>query len=87
MALFLATCVVLVSLIGYGWFLIKYPHSVGDTIKAMYVLQIFPLLSMLTGAVLVQLRHYHGWAYTVLVGSYAVVTAHNLAMLVTNFTG
>ncbi len=87
LALFLLSCVILVSLIGYGWFLIKYPHSVGDTIKAMYVLQIFPAIAVLAATALIHLRKWNGWVYTGVISFYALVILHNIPMLVTHYTG
>ena len=42
------TFVVVVSLVGYMWFVIRYPSlGKGDTIKAIYLLHIFPSLAIL----------------------------------------
>lgn len=50
LALAFLTLIILTSLAGYLWFLISYPvpHK-GDTIKATYMLQIFPPLALLCG--------------------------------------
>ncbi len=50
LALAFLTLIIATSLAGYLWFLISYPvpHK-GDTIKASYMLQIFPPLALLCG--------------------------------------
>jgi hypothetical protein len=83
----LAQLVILVSLAGYLWFLIQYPHVVGDTIKASYVLQIYPLLALLGGAVLIWLRRWNEALYVALVVMLTLVAAHNVPMLITQYTG
>lgn len=36
-----------VTLLGYGWFQVHYASPKGDTIKASYMIQLFPLLSLI----------------------------------------
>ena len=51
------TFVVVVSLVGYMWFVIRYPSlGKGDTIKPIYLLHIFPSLAILGALLLGQIR-------------------------------
>lgn len=51
-----------VSLAGYLWFLISYPNpDKGDTIKATYLLHIFPLLALLAVLALARLPNWVRW--------------------------
>ncbi|MEO1440700.1 MAG: hypothetical protein AAFV33_09855, partial [Chloroflexota bacterium] len=79
--------VILVSLAGYLWFLIGYPHSVGDTIKAAYILQVYPLLAAVWGAFLLRLRHWNGWLYGGVCLLLVFTALHNLPMVFTQYTG
>ena len=45
------------SLVGYVWFLIKFPAlPTGDTIKATYIIQLFHLMGLLTNSYLHKLK-------------------------------
>ena len=45
---FLLSLIVTICMIGYGWFLIRYPSlGKGDTLKATYLIYIFPFLCLL----------------------------------------
>lgn len=44
--------IISVSWLGYLWFLIMYPNPNGDTIKATYMLHLFPLIAILMGSLL-----------------------------------
>ncbi len=83
----LCQLIIIASYAGYLWFLVRYPHSVGDTIKATYALHTFPLLALLGGAVLLNLRRWNTVFYGVVVLLLALVALHNLPMLVTQYTG
>jgi hypothetical protein len=72
---------VLISLAGYLWFLIRYPHIDGDTIKATYALQVFPLAAVLSGALLIEIRKRDHRLYLLIVLLMAVVFIHNLPAL------
>jgi hypothetical protein len=84
-SLLYATCgaVVLCSVLGYGWFLLRYPNDKGDTIKATYMLHVFPLLAILAAAVLSRLR---GRAYVACVAVLLIITAHNVPAMITRYT-
>ena len=53
----LFTLIVLCSLAGYGWYLLRYQNhgQGGDLIKASHMLQIFPFLGLLAGGMLEKL--------------------------------
>ena len=53
----LGFAVVAASFAGYAWFLVSYPNlGKGDTIKATYILHIFPFLALLGADILLRLR-------------------------------
>jgi hypothetical protein len=79
--------VVIASLGGYLWFLVRYPHSVGDTIKAAYMLHVFPLAAILSGMVLGRLRRWQPVIYGIVIVVMVLVALHNLPMAVTQYTG
>ncbi len=61
--------IIFVSLLGYGWFLLSYPnHSKGDTIKATYMLHIFPPLAILTADIFLRLQKHFRLPMNVFVG-------------------
>jgi len=75
--------VVLTSLVGYGWFLISYPNpGNGNTIKATYMLQIFPFLALFTGETLTRIYEKQAYIYYVLMGGIVLVFLHNLPAII-----
>lgn len=60
--------VILITWIGYGIFLIMFPYVQGATVKATYVLHIFPLLALLCAEFLEQIRARSPRSYSVLIG-------------------
>lgn len=80
----LAALVVLVSLAGYAWFLIRYPHPRGATIKATYILQVFPFAALLGADLLEWARSKRRWVWGVLLLLLVLVIGHNLPALVTH---
>lgn len=86
-ATLLAFLVVAVSAGGYSWFLIQYPElAKGDTIKATYMLHIFPCLALLGGLLLEHVRIQKREYYILTVVLLAAVWAHNLPACITHFT-
>ena len=78
--------VVACSLLGYAWFLIRYPIlDRGDTIKATYMLQIFPFLAILGAERLEWLWARSRGAHAVLVVALACVAVHNAPALFTRY--
>lgn len=81
-------CALLVacSLVGYLWFLIRFPNpGKGDTIKATYMLQIFPFVAVLSGAMLDALRRRSKRAYAAALALLTLIFAHNLPALITRY--
>jgi hypothetical protein len=77
---------VLISFAGYGWFLIKYPDfNRGNTIKATYILQVFPVLAILIAQPMVtsaqRMKHFFPLSLTIL----GLVFLHNLPAMVTRY--
>ena len=82
----LLVLVVLCTLAGYFWFLVRFPNpGKGDTIKAVYVLQIFPLMAILAGAMLAALHRRHAILFWVVSGLLAATFIHNLPLLITRY--
>ncbi len=79
--LFVAT-----SLAGYFWFLIMYPNpDKGDTIKATYLLQIFPLIGLLVGILLQAIREKRKLIYQMVMLLLIAVWLHNLPAMLTHY--
>lgn len=76
----LLTIVTAASLAGFVWFLARYPSGDADTAKATYVLQIFPLLALLGGALAESLQRRSPAGFRLLVILLAGVAAHTSLM-------
>ena len=85
-ALALCTLVVACSLAGYMWFLIMYPSlEHGDTIKATYMLQIFPFVAIMVGNLLHVVHQKSPVTYTVILALLGAVFVHNLPAMITRY--
>lgn len=77
---------VAVSFAGFMWFLIGYPEQdKGATIKATYLLQVFPVMAVLASDLLERVKQRSALAFTVLVALLAAVFGHNLGAVVTQW--
>ena len=77
---------ILSSMLGYLWFHVKYPvPGEGDTIKATYMLQIFPFVALLVGGVMQRIRRISTFYYYLLLGALAIVFLHNFNTLLTHY--
>ncbi len=75
-----------VTLAGYFWFLILYPNiGKGDTIKATYVLQIFPIVAILVGILVAQVRQKSRLIYRLILIGLGFVFVHHILALVTHY--
>jgi len=84
----LLALVTLASFLGYFAFLILYPNlGKGDTIKATYMLQVFPLLAVLGADLLVSVRDRSSVSYHLLAALLAVSAALNAPLLFTRYVG
>jgi hypothetical protein len=80
--------VTLASFLGYFAFLILYPDlGKGDTIKATYMLQVFPFLAVLGAELLVSVRDRSAAVYHLLAALLAVSAALNAPLLFTRYVG
>jgi len=75
--------VIVISFMGYFWFLIMYPSSVGATIKATYMLQVFPFVSILAGEFLQKIRQKSVHAYRVILVLLGITVLHNFPIFIT----
>ncbi|MFQ5351768.1 MAG: hypothetical protein ACE5D3_01695, partial [Candidatus Binatia bacterium] len=84
--LFFSLLFVLTGFLGYMWFLIMYPHPAeGDTIKATYILQLFPFLSILGGALMSRIEDHSKRAYYLICALLVLVLVLNLPVCVTRY--
>ncbi len=78
--------VVLISLSGYLWFVIKYPLLPrGTTIKATYMIQIFMALPFLAANFLENIRVTKPWIYRICITLILIVFVHNLPAMITRY--
>jgi 4-amino-4-deoxy-L-arabinose transferase-like glycosyltransferase len=77
---------IILTLAGYMWFLIMYPSiRRGDTIKATYVLHLFPMVAITVGYLLERIEERSRLLYRSLIGMLCAVFLHNLPAMVTHF--
>lgn len=86
-ALAFLVLIVVFSLTGYLWFLIKYPLlRNGVTIKATYMLHVFPFIAILAGNALQSIRRKYRWIGAAMFAGFALVFVHNLPAMITRYT-
>lgn len=74
------------TMAGYFWFLIMYPSpGKGDTIKATYVLHVFPFIAILGGIFLEQIKQKSRFFYRLILGGLCVIFVHNLFAMLTHY--
>jgi hypothetical protein len=77
---------ILSSMLGYLWFHLKYPvPGEGDTIKATYMLQIFPFVALLVGGVMERSRRISTFLYNLILTMNAIVFLHNFNTVYTHY--
>lgn len=76
---------ILSSFIGYLWFLIKYPSYNGNTIKAVYILQLFHLMCFLGASYLSKVKNFNNSRYLVLIGILTLVFFHNVPAMLSHY--
>ena len=83
----LFTLIVMCSLTGYGWYLLRYQNhgQGGDLIKASHMLQVFPFLGLLAGGVLEKLWKWRSGIWITLMIALALIFLHNLPAMVTHY--
>ncbi len=79
--------IVLCSLAGYGWYLLRYQNhgQGGDLIKSTHMLQIFPFLGLLAGGILEKLWKIRPGIWKTLMIALALIFLHNLPAMVTHY--
>lgn len=78
---------VLLSIVGYLWFLIRYPNLPdGDTIKATYILQIFPMVGLFVGDLAQKIEQISQRAGKWLLLGLAFIALHNLPAMITHYS-
>ncbi|NQZ95821.1 MAG: glycosyltransferase family 39 protein [Myxococcales bacterium] len=76
----------LCSLAGYAWFLIRHPiPDRGDTIKATYMLQVFPFVALLGAELLVRLRERQRFAHRIVCAVLIAVAVHHVPLFFTRY--
>ncbi|NJN43610.1 MAG: hypothetical protein HC806_01975 [Anaerolineae bacterium] len=82
----LIALIIIASMAGYFWFLVRYPAlDKGDTIKATYMIHIFPLLAILAGQVLQKINHISPRLSRLTIILLFSIFIHNLPAMVTRF--
>jgi len=81
--LLLAICT---TMAGYIWFLIMFPRlDKGDTIKATYLLHLFPFVAIMVGFALKNVEERSQLLYRLIIGMLCVVCVHNAAAMVSHY--
>jgi hypothetical protein len=74
------------TMVGYFWFLIMYPSiGKGRTIKATYVLQVFPLIAILVGFFLEHVKKRSQFLYRLILGGLCFSFFHNIFAMLTHY--
>lgn len=81
----LIVAMIIATLTGYLWFLIQYPSLDGDTIKATYILQIFPLIALLIGWYGFHRDRDHPWVYPLGMSIFLLTFIHNLGAVISRY--
>jgi len=77
--------VVVVSLVGYMWFVIRYPSlGKGDTIKATYLLHMFPSLAILGACLLGQVRKTKPYLSRLSLALLLAISIHNFPAFISH---
>jgi hypothetical protein len=85
--LIIFTLIILSSLSGYGWYLLRYQNQGqgGDLIKATHMLQIFPFMGILAGGLLEQLWMDRPKFWCTAMIALALIFLHNLPAMITHY--
>jgi hypothetical protein len=78
--------IVLISLMGYFWFLIKYPYIPREaTVKATYMIQIFMVLPFLAANFMEHIRVTRPAIYRICIALILIIFVHNLPAMITRY--
>ncbi len=76
---------IITTIVGYFWFLVMYPNiGKGDTIKATYVLQVFPLIAIIVGILLEHVKKRLQFLYRLILGGLCFSFVHNIFAMLTH---
>ena len=77
---------VMISAAGYFWFLIMHPNlDKGDTIKATYMLQVFPFCAILSGELLERIRQKYIYIWWTILLILIATFLHNFPVCITRY--
>ncbi len=76
---------ILVSFIGFLWFLISYPESSGDTNKATYIIHLFHLIGILSIIYLNKMKISNIKKYYSVLTMLVIVFFHNISAMMSHF--
>ena len=77
---------IFISLIGYLWFLIKYPgSSSGDTIKSTYMIQVFHAMALFGAQYLEKVKNNSSNVYLIFISLLVIVFVHNFQAMLSHF--
>jgi hypothetical protein len=78
---------IVTTMAGYFWFLIMYPSiGKGDTIKATYVLQVFPFIAILVGMFLEHVKKRSLFLYQFILSGLSLSFLHNIFAMLTHYS-
>jgi hypothetical protein len=81
-----ALLIIVVSLAAYFWILVRYPIHDGDTIKATYMLHIFPFAGILSAAFITRSVQKSEWAFRSIVIILILTFIHNLPAMISRYS-
>ena len=74
------------TIAGYFWFLITYPNiGKGDTIKATYILQVFPFIAILVAILLEHVKRRSQFFNRLILGGLFFSFVHNFLVMLTHY--
>ena len=77
---------ILITFIGYLWFLIKYPEiPSGDTIKSTYIIQMFHLIAFTSSLYLEKIKEKNKPFFTFVIFCLLAVFTHNISSMMSHF--
>ena len=77
--------IILCTLGGFFWFLVRYTHQTPSTIKASYMLQMLPVMTILAGDALVRFKTHWPRAFWATLLPLLLVALHSLPTLFTRY--
>lgn len=75
----------IITLLGYLWFVISYPEPAGDTVKATYLLQFFYIVVLAASVELEKLRSINIYRYNIIIFILFIIYLHNIQTYLSHF--